>query len=310
MKKSTRIMLIISICLISVGIIFSAVGIAGNASWRKAVTGGMWDTMLFTSDHYGNDFRKDGTYHTRADNLHTIKIDWYYGDISIEIYNGSDILISETSEEPVTKDNFLRYRAEDHTLKILSAANTAEIRFSPENPSAEPEKDLTIKIPKSFADRLNNLKISTISSDISICGLTLENLDLSSENGDFKSRGLKADTADIYLGEGSMKADFLTCPSKLSFYANRGDCLLGLPKNSRADCSYYTLSGQVRNDFEKANGKHSENDCSDSLKNSSGNDCNGSQTHQGKIKIGRGGTNRLDLSTDEGNIRICRGSCF
>lgn len=299
MKKSSQIMLVISICLISVGIVFSAIGIAGNATWRKAVTGGMWDTMLFTSDHYDNDFHNDGTYHTRADNLHTIKIDWYYGDISVEVYNGSDILISETSEEPLTKDNFLRYRAEDHTLKILSAADTAEIRFSPENPSAEPEKNLTIKIPKSFADRLHDLKISTISSDIRICGLTLANLDLSSENGDFKSRGLKADTADIYLGEGSMKADFLTCPSKLSFYANRGDCLLGLPKNSRADCSYYTLSGHVRNDFEKANGKHSGNDCG-----------KGSRTHQGEMKIGHGGTNRFDLSTDEGNIRICRGSCF
>lgn len=299
MKKSTRIILITSVCLICVGIIFSVIGLGGNATWRKAVTGGMWDTVLFVSDDYDSAFREDGIYHADTDGADTINIDWYYGDISVEVYDGKDILICESAKEPLEKDTALRYKTEGGILEITSSAASSEVRFSPYYPSVTAEKELTVKIPKSFADQLHSLRIDTISSDIRISGLTLEKLKLSSEHGDFKGRGLKAETAEILLGEGSIKADFLTCPRNLSCDTNRGDCFLGLPKNSRADCTYYIENGRVQNGFRKGHGKH--------YGNSSG---KRSRMHQGEMRIGDGGKNSFDLSVDTGDIRIFQGSCF
>ena len=63
MKKSTKIILMTSICLISVGIVFSTIGFFTGASPSSIVFNGLWNWGFTYQNggNYDNDFEKDNT---------------------------------------------------------------------------------------------------------------------------------------------------------------------------------------------------------------------------------------------------------
>ena len=62
MKKSTKIILMISICLISVGIVLSAIGRFAGASPRHILFDGLWNASF----RYGDDFDNCLLYTSRS----------------------------------------------------------------------------------------------------------------------------------------------------------------------------------------------------------------------------------------------------
>ena len=95
MKKSTKIILMISICLISVGIVLSAIGRFAGASPRHILFDGLWNASFRYGDDFDNDFEENNTYHVSDASINSIDIDWISGRVTVIPYDGDDIVIRE-----------------------------------------------------------------------------------------------------------------------------------------------------------------------------------------------------------------------
>ena len=283
MKKSSRIILIAGICLLSVGIVLSSVvlmfGISG-ASYGRILQQGLWNTTFRLADDYDNTYEKSNVYRVPAEDIDALVIDWIAGDVTVEPYDGSEILIKESADGKLNEDTCLRYKVEDDTLMIYFCAETAGVSFSGDQEKAG--KKLLVKIPKKLSEDLPILSLDTISSDVSLTGLAVEDFTATTVSGSITGAKLKFDFASISTVSGSVKADFLNCPEDFLFDSTSGSCCLGLPKNSNAEVSYDSVSGSIYNQFRHRTGH--------------GNGQNAGQC-------------QLSLSTISGDVKIFKGSC-
>ena len=105
----------------------------------------------------------------------SINIDWTSGLVTVELYDGQGIELSETMMDGGDVSLRMEWRVDedDSTLDILSQPLTV---------SASEKKHLTVKLPRSMV--LHELDIHTVSADVSVDlteedTLTLQELDVS-----------------------------------------------------------------------------------------------------------------------------------
>ena len=109
----------------------------------------------------------------------SIHIDWTSGRVTVELYDGQGIELSETMMDGGDVSLKMEWRVDedDSTLDILSQPLTV---------SASEKKHLTVKLPRSMV--LHELDINAVSADVSVDlteedTLTLQELDVSSVSG-------------------------------------------------------------------------------------------------------------------------------
>ena len=62
MKKSSKIILLCAVCLLSLGIVLSVIGLFSGASLNRIIDSGLWNYTFYQEDDYDNDHSKDNTY--------------------------------------------------------------------------------------------------------------------------------------------------------------------------------------------------------------------------------------------------------
>lgn len=97
-----------------------------------------------------------------ADDIKNINIDWLGGKVEIKQGDTDKIQINETSQ--ANNDEKLRYYVTNDTLYIKYRKSGII------NPKyiAKYNKSLTIILPKATAEKINNIKVDTVSSEINI----------------------------------------------------------------------------------------------------------------------------------------------
>ena len=115
----------------------------------------------------------------------SINIDWTSGLVTVELYDGQGIELSETMMDGSDVALKMEWRVDEDnsTLDILSQPLTV---------SASQKKHLTVKLPRSMV--LHELDIHTVSADVSVDlteedTLTLQELDVSSVSGAIRCCG-------------------------------------------------------------------------------------------------------------------------
>jgi len=291
MKKSTRILLVAAVCLLSAGIVISVLGFITGGSYRHILENGLWNHTFYKDSHYDNDYNEANTYRVPADAIDGLSVDWVCGDVKIQSYDGDEILLEESCKDKnyIDDDTCLRYRVKYGQLSVYFCRGTAEINFSSDG--SERAKKLVVKVPKDLAKNLSDLYVDAVSSDVTLRNLTCSELDIDTVSGNIFGKGLKASEASIETVSGAVTADFLTCPAEFDFSSTSGILRLGLPKKSSAILEYSTISGSIYNGFASHHGGHSGYD------------------DDGEIIIG-GGKCELSADTVSGDIEIYPGSCF
>lgn len=157
----------------------------------------------------------------------SIHIDWTSGRVTVELYDGQGIELSETMMDGGDVSLKMEWRVDedDSTLDILSQPLTV---------SASEKKHLTVKLPRSMV--LHELDINAVSADVSVDlteedTLTLQELDVSSVSG----------SVELML-------DVL--PAKLEAETTSGDVTLTLPAQPDVPVCIVTrtVSGQFRSE--------------------------------------------------------------
>lgn len=291
MKNTTKIILMASICLISVGIVFAGIGLIMGASPSHILYNGLWNAQFHYEDDYENDYNKDNTYSVSDQTIDELGIDWVSGSVTVVPYDGEDILIEESSRRDLDEDYCLRYKIDGNRLQIDYMKGTMGINFYDGKGSVS--KKLTVKIPRKMAQNLERVEFDAVSADISISDITTNylsadttsgnlfannlkviDLEMSSISGDLRAKNLiakslevdttsgnlighslKASSVQIGTVSGDMDADFLVCPKEFGFESTSGECTITLPKNSSLSVAFDSASGNFSTEYpSKING--------------------------------------------------------
>lgn len=254
-----------------VALILTGVLVAGVV--LKGFWGGLGDFSIgVTGNVYSGDYNIGGGSITEP--INAVEVDWVSGKVDISVYDGdtTEIIENEISEE----DYKLRYRVENGRLTVhseKSGFNFGIIR--------RPKKELTIKIPRTYAENLKEIKISSTSADININGLTvLESAETDTVSGrvtaaDFNAVSLECDTVsgdikvsgaierfDLDSTSGSAQITTSVPLKRLETDTVSGNVTVTLPENSSFALRFDTVSGDLDSELPltKKNGKHICND--------------------------------------------------
>lgn len=263
MKKSTRIILVIAICLLCAGLVLTAVGYVCGASLRQIIHDDLWSWVvhdddgihLFSDRHkddhhgsgkYDNEFDESNTYSIDADGVNKLSIDWIDGDIQLVAYDGDRIRLEESCKEEIDEDNSLRYKIKNGELYITCCREASyEIGILSNSLNGKNlNKPLVVKIPKTLADKLKELQIDAVSSNITADGLTIKEFYASTVSGDVSLSGSYADEVEVDTVSGDMDLALLQCPKDFSVDSTSGNITLRLPSGSSFLLEFETVSGK------------------------------------------------------------------
>ncbi len=262
MKKSTKILLCLSLIFIALGSLLTIGSMAFGVRPLQAIQNGVLDIPIYNTRD--SEFSSDGRYTIPTNGIQELSIDWLAGNITIETYDGTDILLEETGSAALNNDNSLDYKIHENELKLSYCTPKAGF-FCSSTPDFS--KDLVIRIPESL--HLTELSVDSASSDLSVKGLTLQELEADAVSGSMSVAQcvlgkVSYDSANGFLflsdasvGEidmdtvsGAIDGNLTNCPQKISFSGTSGDMTLTLPADSQFRVDMDTASGQLNSEFE------------------------------------------------------------
>lgn len=261
MKKSKKILLCIAAVCISLGTIFTVIGIAAGVSPVKAFHEGIFDFSL--GGKRTSAYSPDGRYEIPAEGLRRLDISWCDGEVTIERYEGETIVLEESCSVPFDEKNSLVYEEKNGTLKLSEMPGKVEIRMSP---IAYEPKDLHIFIPRDML--AEKVSVSGLDTDIRVEGLSASELNIDVTDGDLSLhrgeldrlkfnaldggvtvRDAKIREVSVDTIAGGIVGDFSLCPQELHFNTMSGDVRLILPEDSQFRCSLDTMAGHLDSAF-------------------------------------------------------------
>ena len=195
----------------------------------------------------------------------SINIDWTSGFVTVELYDGQGIELSETMMDGGDVSLKMEWRVDedDSTLDILSQPLTV---------SASEKKHLTVKLPRSMV--LHELDIQTVSAAVSVDltdedTLTLDELDVTSVSGAVSVNAANAASISLSTTSGAISGSVRTqeletdsvsgnvdltldiLPTELDIETSSGPVTLAIPTGkttSVLSVELRTTSGQFSSD--------------------------------------------------------------
>lgn len=169
-------------------------GIALKGAWS-----GLGDFSVgITGNVYSGDYNIGGG--SINEPVNAVSVDWVSGKIDISSYDGDAVEISETAVDD--EDYKLRYRVENGKLTVHSEKSGFSFGII-----TRPKKELTIKIPRAYAQELTELKINSSSAEIKISGLTVsQTVEIDTVSGGVKAKELTAASLECNTVSGDIKA--------------------------------------------------------------------------------------------------------
>ncbi len=240
---------------------------------------GMWDGFSWWEDD--KDYLGNGSdsYQVPASGIEKLKIDWVSGRVDLQIYDGEEICITETSNRQLNEKNSLRYKVSGDTLKIRFRKNG--ILFG-----NLPNKDLQVMLPKRLAQSLQEVQVDAVSAKIEVNDLQAEEMHYETTSGAIHLLGVGAkeievDTVsgnlDIEAAQaaevdistvsgatqlegafgtihasgvsGQIKVQSSACPDRVSASTVSGGVTLIIPENEGFSVSFDRVSGEFSSDF-------------------------------------------------------------
>lgn len=158
MKTGKKIALLIGIFLVAFGLTIMQIAHHRGEPFSGGLT--RMSVRGLSYDQKGYTVCLSGEEHFAAKEVEELKIEWLSGSVSVERYDGKDVVIRERSSVKLAEDECLRYKLSAGTLSILPCANRV---------STLPIKDLTVMVPKGLT--LRNVNADTTSASVKILGL-------------------------------------------------------------------------------------------------------------------------------------------
>lgn len=243
MKKITKFLLLAAAALIALGLIVSMIGLVCGANPASILSHGLWNMTVYQAPSDSN-VSSDGTYRVDPAGIDELSINWLNGTVTVEAYDGTDILISETADVPLTAENSLHYKVTSGELTVSSCRPSVELSFGPA--AALTDKELLIQLPAELAHALKQLDFDAQNASLRLSDLQLRELEISTLNGDASAQQLTADSMDFDTQNGSLLLDNATLRD-LSVSGLDGD--VTATASSIRSLSLDVMNGDLTGDF-------------------------------------------------------------
>jgi len=200
-----------------------------------------------------------------SDQVKKIDLDWIDGGVEIVACEDRYISLSESAAYALTEGTQLRWKLEsDGTLQIKHQKSSWMLGIG----AGSGEKQLTLRIPKSYFSQLSAIEIETDSANAVLFDIEAEALRFSSDAGALVARnckfsrfsaesetgkivadGLSAKAVSVESERASVDLRMAACPEDLEISTSAGDVTLYLPPNASFAMTWETERGQLSYDF-------------------------------------------------------------
>ncbi len=229
------------------------------------------------SDHY-----LVGGHSIAAEEISQIEVNWISGEVEIVPYEGSEVVFREQSARNLSADDMMRFYLRDGKLIIQFCAPRTGFRIFSHTPS----KRLEMKVPYSLASALSQLEVNSVSSPVSVQGVSgadtsinnvsgeirVSNLDcreleLETVSGGISGQNLQAgkmrmeavsgsidvsgafDDVEASSVSGSISVRSSVCPERIDMNSVSGSVKIWVPENDGFTAVYSSTSGQFSCSF-------------------------------------------------------------
>ncbi len=213
MKTRTKVGLLIGIFLLALGITAIKIAHHRGESFEAGITNlSLGSSYRLDYDQKGYTVCDDGEESFSVNEIDALRIDWLSGAVSVERYDGKELVVRERAAFKLEEDTCLRWKLSGGTLSILPCANRVQNLH---------EKELTVLVPRA---------------------LTLDRLDADATSASVRALDLEV-SGEICLSSlsGSLRAEDCRCAS-LTFGSNSGSQHI-LRTEVRAQVNADALSG-------------------------------------------------------------------
>ena len=201
MNKTIKIALIVAAALICAGLVLGAVAYGLGARLEQGIGitigPGTVTSGAPSGIQWNENTQADGAYHV-TDTVRSLDLGWAAGQVEIVIGDGNKILLQERSDREITADYALRWGVKDKTLYV---------RYTEPGKVVEnvPVKDLTVTIPRSLAEGMEELRMDGVSASWTLSGITVDELKLDSASGGLQAENMTVQDTKLSAVSGDME---------------------------------------------------------------------------------------------------------
>ena len=204
-------------------------------------------------EHYMNKYgdvtlgdSKDAKYYVMggstfaAPDVSELNIDWVSGTVTIEAYDGTEVAISETSEDALTDSTTMHY--------YLESDGTLNIRFGIPGMKSQgenlPDKSLLVRVPRTL--RLDEVEVNGIGRSVQMDSVCCSTLEMNSVSRQIDLNECEIDDIEVNSVSTNVQATFSKMPEDIELNNVSGSTVLYVPEDAGFTLEY---NGLVYNFF-------------------------------------------------------------
>lgn len=250
MRKTTKVFLIIAAVLIAAGSGLMIAGAAGGASLSVPFRGqGVFADMPSRIEHTEQSdvqWMEAGTADAEQSpsvlldevdsDIRSIHIEWISGHVEFVLTDEEKIGLAEQANEVIP---------EKYGMKTGVRGNELHVQFMEEQAviSSVPDKTLTVFLPRTMAESMSHISVSSTSADFTISGITAEKLSFNSASGNLNATEMTVGQVALYNISGDLAFSGVT--GYLNAGTTSGDISVH-QSGERCEIEAETMSGNVK----------------------------------------------------------------
>ena len=186
-----------------------------------------------------NHYTMGGASFANAD-VTELTIDWVSGTVTIEAYDGSEVVISETSEDALTDSTTMHY--------FLESDGTLNIKFGIPGMKSQgenlPDKNLIVRVPRTL--RLDEVEMNGLGRSIQMDSVRCSTLEMNSVSRQITLNECEIDDIEVNSVSTNVQATFSKMPEDIELNNVSGSTVLYVPEDAGFTLEY---NGLVSNFF-------------------------------------------------------------
>ena len=207
-------------------------------------------------EHYMNKYgdvtlgnSKDAKYYVMggatlaASDVSELNIDWVNGSVTIEVYDGTEVAISETSEDALTDSTTMHY--------YLESDGTLNIRFGIPGMKSQgenlPDKNLLVRVPRTL--RLDEVEMNGLGRSIQMDSVRCSTLEMNSVSRQIDLNECEIDDIEVNSVSANVQATFSKMPEDIELNNVSGSTLLYVPEDAGITLEYNGLISNFRSEL-------------------------------------------------------------
>lgn len=161
-----------------------------------------------------------------ASEVDDLSIDWLSDSVTIEVYDGEELVISETSDKTLN-DTTTMYH-------YLNAKGTLNINYGKPGVRMKgeglPEKHLLVRVPRTM--RLEDVEVNGLGHNLVMNGVRCESLEVNAVSNQITLNECEVDDIEINSVTANMEATFSKMPEEMELNNVSGETVLWVPEDA------------------------------------------------------------------------------